>query len=276
MVEQEENVTAIDDDDSATGALGPKRVQSNIEFPYADLEVASQLAVELHRNAGNQADDAELAAWLDQSPTGGTYRARRSAARMFGLIEITQGKVALTPLGRDLADEAKAKTARGDAFLRPALYGQMYEKCRGTVLPPPTAIERMMVNMGVSPKQKERARQAFQKSAIHAGFIDANTGRFVKPGNGVSQAEIQPIMQAPNGEHGGSGAGGEGGDLELDRLLMELLRKIPSKEDGWPASKRVRWFRTFAMNVSQVYDDDDEPIELEITLPKESESRSAT
>jgi hypothetical protein len=28
----------------------------------------------------------------------------------------------------------------------------------------------------------------------------------------------------------------------------------------------LRWFRTFAMNVSQVYDDDASPVELEIKI----------
>jgi hypothetical protein len=37
-----------------------------------------------------------------------------------------------------------------------------------------------MEQPGVSPKQKERA--TFMKSAQDAGFIDASSGRFVKPG----------------------------------------------------------------------------------------------
>jgi hypothetical protein len=28
--------------------------------------------------------------------------------------------------------------------------------------------------------------------------------------------------------------------------------------------QRVRWFKTFAMNVSQIYDPDDSPVEMEI------------
>jgi hypothetical protein len=48
---------------------------------------------------------------------------------------------------------------------------------------------------------------------------------------------------------------------------MALLRKIPKAgTDQWPADNRLRWFRTFAMNVSQVYDNDDKPIEFEIKL----------
>jgi hypothetical protein len=41
--------------------------------------------------------------------------------------------------------------------------------------PPPPAIERQVEQLGVSPKQKERARQSFMKSAQYAGFIDAST-----------------------------------------------------------------------------------------------------
>jgi hypothetical protein len=49
--------------------------------------------------------------------------------------------------------------------------------------------------------------------------------------------------------------------------LLALLRKIPKRGEEWPAEKRLRWFRTFAMNVSQVYDEDgDEPVEVEIKL----------
>jgi hypothetical protein len=46
-----------------------------------------------------------------------------------------------------------------------------------------------------------------------------------------------------------------------------LLKKIPTSGD-WPATQRVRWFRTFAMNVSQIYDEDDAPVELKIDLEK--------
>ena len=44
--------------------------------------------------------------------------------------------------------------------------------------------------------------------------------------------------------------------LSLDPLLIELLKKIPPTESGWPEAQRVRWFRTFAMNVSQIYDNE--------------------
>ena len=49
--------------------------------------------------------------------------------------------------------------------------------------------ERQVVELGVSPKQKERARQTFMKSAQYAAFIDATSGRFVKPGIAVREEQ---------------------------------------------------------------------------------------
>ena len=40
-------------------------------------------------------------------------------------------------------------------------------------------------------------------------------------------------------------------------------------DKGWPAVQRIRWFRTFAMNVSQIYDGDSDPVEMKIELEKE-------
>lgn len=57
-----------------------------------------------------------------------------------------------------------------------------------------------------------------------------------------------------------------GTELGLDALLVALLKKIPSPDKGWPGPSRVRWFRTFAMNVSQIYDDDGDPVEMKIEL----------
>jgi len=141
----------------------------------------------------------------------------------------------------------------------------MYEKLRGTVLPPAAALERIMGQLGVSPKQTERARQVFQKSAAHASFIDPSTGRFIKPAN-VAVLSAKSTLSEKSVEQygGGGGGGGLDSELKLDPLLIELLRKIPPKGEDWGAAKRIRWFRTFAMNVSQIYDSDEQVIELKI------------
>jgi hypothetical protein len=104
----------------------------------------------------------------------------------------------------------------------------------------------------------------FERSAEQANYFEHGKNRLVMPAVAVrdaAQAEI-PEEKKDFGNGSGSGTGG----LELDPLLIALLKKVPSPEKGWPAASRVRWFRTFAMNVSQIYDGDGEPVEMKIDL----------
>ena len=163
-----------DNSSNATAAAdAPKRIRSEVEFPYTDLQSAVELAQTIHEKAGSSCDTDELAVWMGQTATGGTFRTRLGAARMFGLIETGQGRATLTQLGRDVLDGSGTERAlRVTAFLNAELFNMMYDKFKGGVLPPPAAIERQMGELGVSPRQLERARQTFTKSAQYAGFID--------------------------------------------------------------------------------------------------------
>ena len=52
---------------------------------------------------------------------------------------------------------------------------------------------------------------------------------------------------------------------------QETVPLLKFNAKGWPATQRLRWFRTFAMNVSQIYDGDAmEPVEMKIELEKEA------
>jgi hypothetical protein len=53
--------------------------------------------------------------------------------------------------------------------------------------------------------------------------------------------------------------------LDLDPLLLALIRMIPPKAAGWPKDQRIRWFKTFAMNVTQVYDEPKDALDLQIS-----------
>jgi hypothetical protein len=83
---------------------------------------------------------------------------------------------------------------------------------------------------------------------------------------GLINADRSDALQLT--ELGGGTGGGDGEALHLDPLLLALLKKIPEAEKGWPAAQRVRWFKTFAMNVSQIYDGDEDPVEMKIEQDK--------
>jgi hypothetical protein len=181
---------------------GRKRERTLIEFPYTDISRAADLATKLAEAGGKVwIEQTQLAVAMDMSPTGGTFRGRLSAARMFGFIETEGGKVRLSDLGLLLLDEPSQRAALADAFLRVPLYKVMYDSYNGFALPPAAALERQMQASGVPPKQAERARQAFASSAQHAGFIAAN-GRFSKP-------TVAPVnVRDDGGESERNGGGG--------------------------------------------------------------------
>ena len=197
---------------AAETSAGRKRDRSTIEFPYSDLERSIELASVLVREGGQaKIDQTQLAVAMDQSATGGTFRGRLGAARMFGLIETDAGRVGLTQLGLKVTDEQSSAAAKAEAFLNIPLYKAMFDRYQGYALPPAAAIERQMESLGVPPKQKERARQAFSASAQHAGYIAPN-GRFSKPTlAGARAKEDTPADHVDTSGGGGGGSGGGGG-----------------------------------------------------------------
>ena len=241
------------------------RSRSKISFVYSDLEAAVGLADKLRTNAGSAACTVkQLATWMNMSASGGTFRSILGAARTFGLVETQHGgAVSLTKLGQSV--KVERPNALAVAFLNVPLHAALYEKYEGSALPPSPAIERHIETLGVPPKQKERARLTFTKSAHFAGFIDSSNERFMRPATGPT-VPAASASELPKG-----GGDGSGGGLNLDPLLVVLLEKIPAVKEKWPVGKRVRWFRTFAMNVSQIYDTEDEAVDLMITVPDKSE-----
>jgi hypothetical protein len=264
-----------------------KRFMGKIQFPYTDLERAEELCRALLEIAGRaETEQTQLAVKLDMSVIGGTFRGRLSAAKMFGLIDTPAAKVKLTLLGRQILESDTRPAARATAFLKIELYAAMYERYNGYALPPAAAIERQMEELGVPPKQKERARQAFASSAQTAGFI-ASSGRFSKPVLAAPTAEDVIDAQTPEnggGTGGGGRAGGEAGiqgnkrgrgeiggegsgggqqdDYEfvgsLDPVIIALVKKLPPAKDEWDAKGRVRWLRMIEMAFQEAYGEAEE------------------
>jgi hypothetical protein len=70
--------------------------------------------------------------------------------------------------------------ARVQAFLTVPLYKALFENYRGFTLPRDVALEQQMVSLGVATKQKQKARQAFQRSAEQAGFFAHGRNKLVR------------------------------------------------------------------------------------------------
>lgn len=231
-------------------AASAARERSSIEFPYGDLDDAEEVALAIHNTYGLQCTIDQLAASLKQMSTSGAFRNKLSTARTFGVVESERGAVTLTDLGRKIVDASQRSSARGEAFLRVPLYDSIHRKFLGHLLPPPAALEREMAGFGVAKKQTPRARQAFERSAMQAGFFAHGTDRLVAPPMGGAP-ETRPIAVAEPPTRGGGGDDGLG---NLHPFVQGLLKTLPEPGDDWPTADRIKWLRTAANIFDLIYE----------------------
>lgn len=223
------------------------RTRSTIEFPYNDQDDAVSVAKAILDNAGLECSVDQLAAYLKQSATSGAFRLKLSAARHFGLVETERGgRVSLTDLGQRAADPEQEAQARAESFLRVELYREVFDKFKGYRLPPRKGLEKEMVGFGVSPKQADKARQAFERSADQAGYFQHGNDRLVEPAFRIQKPDTKPLgeEEAGSGGGGGVGGGGNGGggnDLELHPFIRGLLETLPEPGTEWAKEKRKEW-----------------------------------
>jgi hypothetical protein len=248
--------------DATTKEIGGRQ-RSTIGFPYMDLGKAIEMAAAIHDHVGpGDCDDDQLAAWTAQSPKASTFRVQMYAARTFGVIEPAEGgKHKLSELGRSIVDPNQAREAKARAFLMVPLHRAIFERYRGGVLPPTAALERDIVSLGVSEKQKGRARQVFERSAEQSGFFEHGKNRLIAPGVGPINQTMQNKDRAGKGSGNGDGKGGPN-----DPLIQALIQKLP--ESGpWGADERVTWLKMLAMAFQITYGH-----ELEIEIRKQNDN----
>ena len=236
--------------------------RSTIAFPYTHLEDAVTVAKAIFES-GTALSRDQLAAVMGLSPTVGSFSLKLGAARTFRLIEAHDGKNKLSELGIRIlsSDDSEARSARKEAFLNVPLYNKTFEEFRNRPLPPrPAGLERTFEAFGVAPKQKDKARLAFERSALFAGFFHAGKGRIVEPiigiGTQINGRPSSPLDPLP------AAAMGTPIDTSFptaarQTLIIGLLEKLPDSNTKWPLSERARWLRALAVNLSMIYGADD-------------------
>jgi hypothetical protein len=258
-----------------------QREQSTIDFPYLGLDVAVEVVKAVNATGGQASRIEQAAAHLGEKPNTGAFRNKLAAARTFGLATYSYagGTVALTPLGLQVADPDQEKKAKAEAFLQVALYRRVYEEYKGVALPPTTqALEAAMVGMGVSVKQKDKARQVFQRSAQEAGFFAYGATKLVYPALGsqtgtpkLKDSEDQAAEQKPKN----GGDDGDGGGKKRHPFIEGLLETLPPVALGmaktaWSFKDRQDWLQTAAGIFNLIYtagpeDDKDGKVIVSVT-----------
>ncbi|WP_421991020.1 hypothetical protein [Qipengyuania sp.] len=233
-----------------------KRQVSTISFPYLDLDAAIEVAKAMYETRGHgPMEAADLAATLDQTISG-NFRLKTGTARIFGLSE-REGRdhTKLSDLGLRIIEPQTEAEARAEAFLEVELYAAIFEQYKGQRLPPPKALEREMQGLGVSSKQTDKARQAFERSARQAGFFAKGEDRLVKPHFGNSPPEPEEEVERDNERKdrskGGGGGGGNSG--QYHPLIQGMLETLPDVGDEWPDADRTSWLKMAESIFAMIY-----------------------
>lgn len=239
--------------ESPEQAAPATRGRSTIEFPYLDLDNAVEIAKSVHSVEGDRCEWNQLATKLGVSAEGGGFRMRLLTAKTFGLLTYERGQITLTDTGRRAADLQSEKRARFDAFTSVGLFKQLFDRLNGQPLPPPAAVERMIEGLGVAPKQKERARQTFLRSAKQAGLFDLSSDRLsTPPGLNGSGPKTQATPTQGDDARSPSQASA-GSSPRLHPFIEGLLEKLPLPDAEWPLEARARWLTTAANIFSLMY-----------------------
>ncbi len=244
--------------------------RSAIVFPYTHLEDALVIPQALSERGVPLSRD-QIAGVLNVVPTNGSFGLRISGARTFRLIEPTEGKFKLSELGERIlsSDENEARNARREAFLSIELYQKTFETFRNKNLPQrPLGLEFAFVEFGVPPKQKDKARLAFERSAQFAGFFHAGKDRLVEPIiPGTSPSNGRQAHEAPAGSSRMEVPIADPLPTAAQQLLIKgLLERLPHPDEKWTLNERARWLRALAVNLAMIYGAGDEG-EISIAAP---------
>jgi hypothetical protein len=233
------------------------RERSTIAFSYIPLDDSVEIVKAVHTIGGQSCQWDQLAAQLEQSANSGTFRLKMQTAKLFNLLTYDRGTVTLTALGTRIADPAQEKSARAESFLVVPLYKAIYEQFKNGTLPPDSGLEATMVNLGVSPKQKIRARQVFQRSATQAGFFAFGTNKLVMPSIRVSSA----ATPAAENEKEEPEVEKKKKEPERDRrhpLIEGLLKELPEPQAEWTTEDRKKWLEMASTIFNVIYKDSDD------------------
>ncbi len=224
------------------------RNASTIGFPYQDLETGISVARAVLNAGGVPLTRDQLAGAMKLAAGSGNFVLRISTARHFGLIENKDGRYQLTDLGFSIVDndEKRVQGTKAEAFLTVDLYRRIYDEFRGRQLPPrPHGLEQSFVQFGVAPKQKDKARHAFDRSAKQAGFFAHGEDRLVEPVIRSGPSPSTPMGEQRRTEQKLGGRGAESDAPQRSKtyhpFIEGLLETLPRPNEVWRMEGREKW-----------------------------------
>jgi hypothetical protein len=239
-------------------AGGVSRVRTKVDFSYFDLDNSIKIVLAIEALGGNQVSWAEVARQMNMDSASGGFRIRMLSAKTFGLIAYDQGLVSLTDLGQRVTQPATALTARIHAFSTVVLFNTLFRQLQGQPLPSDADIEARIEALGVSPKQKSKARQIFLRAAEQAGLLGTSREALSLPASfGAAELPL-PVAkkraprtrsQTPRESRKGKTAWW----TNIHPFVKALVEKLPAADTPWPVAERQKWLESAANVLGLVY-----------------------
>lgn len=265
---------AVQSTDDSIASTGGRKVspRASASYPYFDLDDSLLVARKIHEQAGGACDPDQLAVYLGYKSTkSGTFQTRLSAAKQFGFVRTEGGAIIVTEramkiLSPVLPEDAAA--ARVDAFLSIDLFSKVFERFKGTTIPPRVGIRNLFSQAyGLAPDRLDPAVRVMFDSASQAGMLpNGDESRLVRPAFKTSSttAPASPTPPPPPPNHppetsriGGMGGGGDG-PAGIHTAIIGLLRELPAAGEPWAKRSKDRFVKAFLATLDFVYPEDDE------------------
>ena len=112
-------------------------------------------------------------------------------------------------------------------------------------------MEREITQLGVSPKQTTRARQAFERSATQAGYFQHGSDRLVEPAFRDSP-DTKPLSE-PDEKIAGTNDNGDGNGNELHPFITGLIEELPEPKTDWSMNDRAQWLKAAEQMFKLIY-----------------------
>jgi hypothetical protein len=158
-----------------------------------------------------------------------TFSARLSAARQFGLLNLTGDGYALSPLARAILhplERAELPRLYRQALLKPPLYAELAERLAGKRMPEATILGNVLYhNHQIIASAKQVAAEAFLESARFAGTLGEDHVFNPEPAPAATAAGRAPERSAPEKDAAAASAAAaerpRSSDVRLDLRLWD-------------------------------------------------------
>lgn len=256
---------------------GVPKPRSEITYPYYDLDKCIDSVKIVYDRAGGSCDRTQLAPLLGYSGVkNGGFLTRVSAAKMFGLLEESGDRLALTERAKAIISPitpAQAERAKVEAFLGVPLFNRVYEQFRGQALPAEVGLKNLLsAQYKIVPDRIVPALRVMLDSAEQAGLfkLSGNRSRMTLPITGTNDAgTVQSInspdpppgdrQKSPDGGGGGGGGNGDGGGHDdIDPALLGLIKNLPPAGAKLGPKRRKALTDAFAATINFLYPEDEE------------------